>query len=233
MTYDDEVEDRWERTSRKHHAEQHRIRREAPGPAGLAARLTLNDLSPNSVSAGPEHELRPLGRRPTGVDAALRRPRVRLVTATLARKRSAHTELRVVPTLKQLRAVTKRDGIELGRLPGASARRGMAMRALGVTVIGLAPRLSREARRCVLVHEMAHAWLHLEDPVTMAWRAEQFRSPYACRATSWSLDQRSEEEADLLGAALLQLPLSVFRSRQAACPAARSLTHKGASASVG
>ena len=140
-------------------------------------------------------------------DDALRRPRVNLILAKIAQKRTEHPELAAEQiTLEQLQLVATRERIHVADADLPRGIGGLAVRYTGACAITLSERMPATVRRLVLAHELAHAWLHLTDPLLRAWYAAErgcARSP---------IHERSEREADLFACALLRRPALLYRA---------------------
>jgi len=159
-------------------------------------------------------------------DRQLSTPRLALVRATVAAKRAQHPELAGAElTLAQLRALVGREQIELLETRSATGAGwlGCTHAFEGDCVITLRRGLTARVQRVVLAHELGHCWLHVGDPVVMAWRAAEIRHYRelhpGCQRPSrdqWPqygpIYQRCEDEADLVAAELLGVPVQIIEA---------------------
>jgi hypothetical protein len=136
-----------------------------------------------------------------------------LVAATLAAKRREHPELGSCVTVGGLRSAAERERIVVSFVTLPPILLGLAQAFLGRAVITVERSLRGEARRRVVAHELAHHWLgHVSNPLIGAWIADDSGPWWAPRPAEIGLYERMEEEADLLAAALVGVPIASFRA---------------------
>jgi hypothetical protein len=137
--------------------------------------------------------------------ATLTVKRRRELEQLLARKRRRHPELRR-PTIAGVRRVYKREDITLKESATLFPRRlGCAFGFRGCACVMIAREVKRWPRLAVLLHELAHVWLHVHNSP----KAELAAGSPAFVA----VETQCELEADFVAERLLGVTAMAFRAR--------------------
>jgi Zn-dependent protease with chaperone function len=126
------------------------------------------------------------------------------VARTAAALRLEHPELDGTPTLEGLLAVCERLGVYVRRPALPAQLLGLAAPPFrGWTIVLVSQALDDEAATAVLLHELGHALLHVQDPRRNARRVRQLDAWPAARRHLAPVVRQEEAEADLFAGLLL------------------------------